>query len=544
MSTVSDSVLPRSIIAVLSVLLLILPFGLHFVSSSGSIIGSAADIPLLEGDSDVYEGVWHFWWVGRAASSGDDPRYTTLLEYPEGTTLAWQNIGWPDTWLILATGKSTTDPVAAYNLALLYGTLLTAAGAWWAAKRWGAGPAGALLAALALAWLPSRVAHLHQHYQIASIGYLLFSLGAAKAWLSEGKLRHAVLFTVTCILACLQSAYFAVIVPVGVAATLVMSTAELRGRSSRSLVIAAALLVSLAAAGFFYMTSPGAQAATPSVSWREAVYWAAEPQSWLLPSPYGLLGSVAGLPARFSWMSNSFDGVVTPGLTLLVLFCISIVRKRRWLFAGVVLVIAILSLGPELRFLGRPLGIPLPFRLLQLLPLVSVARAPSRFALLAGFFIALESGRFFEKLTGKWKGIVAALFLFELALPTLASVSGAIPSAYEGNGAQIGPVLEIPCSRQIRRYSLFQTADGRPRLCSFLARPEDDRLPEGLEVFSLEDSGVPREEDALESGASSIIYNRWMLGDSLREACDERFALLFTFAAPEDSVWIWRIEGE
>ena len=111
-------------------------------------------------------------------------------------------------------------------------------------------------------------------------------------------------------------------------------------------------------------------------------------------------------------------------------------------------------------------------------------------------------------------------------------------------GSPAGPVLEIPCSRQARRYSFFQTADGLPRLCSFLARPEDDRLPEGLEVFSLQGRGVRGEEDALESGASLTMYNRWMLGDSLREACDERFALIFGNAAPGDSVWPWRTQDE
>jgi len=532
----------RLLFAASTILLLLIPFLIHFIFNGEDIAGAPAENVVVSGDSDVYDCVWHFWWVGKALGMGVDPRFCPLTFYPEGATVAFQNIGWPDTWLMALTGLSENSPVSAYNLSILFGTILAACGAFWAAKQWGLNTVGCLFAALALAWLPSRIAHMGQHYQIASLGYLAFSLGAIRAWLTGGKAWQLILVVIFSLLACLESAYFAILGGFGLLASILLSFSEMDHRAYRICMVVFAFLATVLAAGAYFMTSPGLGGHTPSLSWREAVYWAAEPQSWLLPSPYGVLGRTLSIPAKFSWMSNSFEGVVTPGLTLLGIFVFSVVKRRKWLLAGLIGFLVLLSLGPELRIFGRPLGIPLPYRLILLAPLLDGARSPSRFALLAGFFIALEAGRYFSAVRLKWKFVLGSCLILELMLPSLTVLSGFIPEEYERMTESDGPVLEVPSSPHVRRYIFFQVSDGLPRLLSFMVRPGSSVIPENLAPFRLETSGIPDRQDALATGAKLIVYNRWMFSDREREIFDSRFSPLFEGFDTDDSLWIWRSE--
>ena len=125
-------------------------------------------------------------------------------------------------------------------------------------------------------------------------------------------------------------------------------------------------------------------------------------------------------------------------------------------------------------------------------------------------------------------------------MPALPSVSGAVPTEYHDLQTGEGPVLEVPCSPGIRRYSLFQTVDGRPRLMAFLVRSGGTAVPHDLEPFSLEWNGSPPDrEQALLTGAETIVYNRWMLSDSLRCRFDSIYSGVFGGFGREDSVVIW-----
>ncbi len=64
---------------------------------------------------------------------------------------------------------------------------------------------------------------------------------------------------------------------------------------------------------------------------------------------------------------------------------------------------AVLALGPSLHVLGETRfgsenwSVPLPYRWLQALPLVSVARVPARFALLTTLCLAVLAGLAIER---------------------------------------------------------------------------------------------------------------------------------------------------
>ena len=478
----------------------------------------------VKNDSDVYDHVWHFWWVSNALEKGIDPRYCDLIYPPAGLSLVYHHIGWFDTHFFAVTGISGADPVLSFNLSLLLGTLLTGLFGWYLARSWGADRYGALFTALALVWLPSRTAHLLQHYQLANCWALIAALWLCREYLRNKKRRYYLGFAAAMLAAAFQSPFHAIFAGIGVIATAFITRANWKRTSMLVLLV----IVVMVLYGAFVITSPG-DAGSPAMHWREAIYWSAEPQSFILPSPFGLLGEVTGLQQRASWMPNTYEGVVTPGLVILAAFAIIVWKKKRWRFAAVVLGLFLLSLGPELRIFGRPLGIPLPFRLMQGIPVLNGIRAPSRFAILGGVLAAVGAGMAFSMMKERLRALFMFLLLSEMTVLTLPLLSAEIPEECYG----ISPgstVLEIPCDRNVRRYALFQTSTGYVRQYSCLAR-----FPDFLE-------DLPEFPDIQEYG-DVIIYHRWLFEGVDRAYYDSIYTQYFPGSTADDSVWMFQQGG-
>ncbi len=183
---------PQALTAFAAALLLLsIPYASALMSSTELpvLIGEPHPDPLVLEDSDSYEGCWHFWWTARAISMGVDPRHCPLIYPPEGASLAYQHIGWIDTYIFALSGLGGSNPVLSYNLSLYAGTLLTALFGWLLARSWGLSPAAALLTALMIAWLPARTARVVQHYQLADCWTLTASLWLCRSWIKQGTLR-------------------------------------------------------------------------------------------------------------------------------------------------------------------------------------------------------------------------------------------------------------------------------------------------------------------------------------------------------------------
>ena len=497
-------------VSALAVILLVLPYVL--VLFEGGIIGIPFRDPSVEEDSDAYHNVWHFWWVGKSVGEGRDPRFCSAVYPPEGISLAFDHVGWFDT-LLFALAGSAGFPAEAYNLSLFMGTLLTAFFGWLLARSRGLDRFGALFTALALAWMPSRTAHLLQHYQLANMWTAVAALWLCSLYLKKGRTKYLLIYGVAVLAASLQSPFLALLVFLGTAAMVFLD-----GEWRRSFRLFAAWAVPAAAAALWLVTSPG-EKSNVAAMWQEAVYWAPEPQSFIIPSPFGFLSTAAGLPMRMSWMSNVAEGVVTPGLTVTVLMVLYVIRKRDWKLPAAVLFVWLLSLGPELRLLGRPLGIPLPFRALRELPFMDGIRAPSRLALAGTIMAVLAAGAFLKGLDTRWKYAILGMLAFEMAVLELHTLPEAVPQELQRVEAGAA-VTELPVDPTVRRYSYFQAKCGYTRSYSFQAR-----IPE------------INEEELLEEDSGRMVYHRWLFDAEEREALDRMLKDLFLESAFEDSVW-------
>ena len=514
---------------------IILPFSVYLLSGSEDLIGEEEVNTVLEGDSDVYDAAWHVWWVGHALSTGLKPFFCNLIFYPQGASIMLHNIGWPDTvfiWLLnsILTGLGTA---ASYNFILLLGSLFTYAAAYWFFREWGLSKSTALFAALAIVWLPARTAHMLQHYTIANISYVLVSLAAFRRYIRKKTYFSLIAGGLFILISGMESLYHLPLVTVGLAGTVFISGCEWKKSIFiLSTGLSAALLVIA-----FYAVS-GVEMSKACMSWREAIVWAAEPQSFFLPSPFGLVGRITDMPYRMSWMTNFSEGVVTPGLSIVVLMILGAIRTRKWKLIAVVIGISLFALGPELRLLGRPLGIPLPFRLFQLIPGVTGLRAPSRFALICGIFSVLAAFITIEGFSIKTRLITGGVVFFELLVPVFPVIDSSVPAVYE-EIAGTGPVLELPVVPLARRYIYFQTVDENPRFLAYLARPPGIDFSPDLDILMFDSGKIITESDLEATGAMSVIYNRWLFPDSQTNYYDSLYTGAFPDGQSCDSVWIW-----
>jgi len=504
------------ILLFLLVLCFLLPWIITAYAESG-VIGMYTELPdvILSNDSDIYDCLWHFWWSSFSLDNGLDPR-----SYG-GLTLAWHNMGWPDLFISYITGFG-------YNFILFLGSLFAGFAGYLLAREWGLGKPGALLSGFIIIWMPVRLIRMYQHYPIASIGFVLLTLFFIKRYFSTEKKVYFIWIFLFSGLAVTESLYHGFTIAVSWVISFFLSKKVKPSLFWKAGIIAGAGCI---IGSLWLFTSPNAFTVSPEKDWKEAVYWAAEPQSFFLPS-------FLGKPLLFDYMPNKFEGVVSPGLIVAILALYYCFLKKSWKSLLVVLGIILLSWGPLLKFRGIPTPVPLPFMVLAKLPWLSAARAPSRFAIITGIMAAIAAGAFIEKRKSKVFWLLTGLIIVEITPFKLNSIETTVPDFYSQR-ANPGLTLEIPASDRFRRYSLFEIADSSERIVKYLARNGEIQMSAVPQSLWWESQTKPTVEELFESGAETIIYNRWMFPDSIQNYYDSLYSNVFIDQFQGDSVWVW-----
>lgn len=493
------------------------------------LYGDPADT-VIRDDSDVYDAVWHFWWVRQAVFTGRDPMFCPVIYHPSGASLSLHNIGWTSTLALSGIGE---NPVASLNLSLFLGTLLTFGAAALLASQWGAGLEGAFLAGMIVSLMPSRVSHLYQHYMLAQIGWALLALYFFTELLSRRRgILPVLLFTS---LATLESFYHSLFVMVGAAAILVLRRSDYGWKNAVNAL--APVMAGIILAMVWFIPRHGPVHMDP-LDWREAVHWSGEPLSYLMPSSFGLAGTLWGLPLKYPWMPNAFEGQVSCGLTVLLLFGAICVKGRKPSLALVSMGVVLLSLGPLLKWNGTPLPVPLPWMLPARVPILAHARVPARLGMLLGTLAAVSAGVAWGRIRPHVRWPLFALIVFELFIPVFPVVSPAIPAACS---EARGPVLDLPAGNMVRITSFYQTAHRQNRLTAFLARGGSKAMElSGLSGLEMGDSTIVTDALLRRTTAETALYHRMILHLDQRSFYDSIYSPAFPGGTPADSVWVWR----
>jgi hypothetical protein len=331
------------------------------------------------------------------------------------------------------------DPVPLYNVAVL----LTLAFGGWAfhalvhaltGNRW-AGVLSGVLAAFGSHQLSHR-----PHINLLVIGWLALFLLGLHLIVGGSRIRGAILAGVSFSLSAQSSGYYGVSALVLGLLFAAFHWRALRDRRTFMALVAAATLAVVLTLPYVlaYMEVRAEQG---------------------LRRPIGMSVSMSFLPERdltslgyvYGRVLGSGGERLFPGLLTLALAAVALRRRRpeTAFYAGTVLVLLLVSLGPYLDLPG--VRIPLPYLALLKVPAFESMRHPYTFAAVATFLLSALAGFGWAALriaSRAWAGAVVVLIaVVETLVPPLdlKPIPPGLPAYYETlDGLPPGPILEVP----------------------------------------------------------------------------------------------------
>lgn len=349
-----------------------------------ALMGMAANWPTLPGDGrsmrqgDMTQMAWYLAWTPHALSNGNNPFHTTALNYPEGVNLA-QNTSAPVLGLLTAPLTLAVNPVASLNLLLWLAFPLSAAAMYFVLRRFGAWPPAAFLGGALYGFSPHVVNQSFNHLNLAFVPLPPLMLLALYETLRPGNPR-VIRWGVA--LACLSTAQFFISAEVAATTALTGLLATVIIACSRPRQVIPAIRRSLVAMGVAFAIM-AAFVVYPAWFMLNGLHTYDGP-AYAGGISADLMGTVAPTMnlrfhtdeamARGNALANgnvpengSYLGIPLIALiVLIVVVCWSVQWVR--LSAAMVVLLTILSWGPDVMIHNKPAGFTIPFAKLRELP--------------------------------------------------------------------------------------------------------------------------------------------------------------------------------
>jgi hypothetical protein len=379
-------------------LLVLVTVTLTYPVALGAVHG--ATLPGLK-DFDEFEYVWLMWWydaslVQRHVDPADLPFY-----YPMQTNQPLVTVT-PLGWLFAVPMVSLLGPIAAYNVFWLLNFVLCGYTAYLLALWLSRLRHAALIAGLIFAFYPGKMLHGLGHFGDMMIFvfplYVLFLLRLIQG---PNARRAAQFAAVTCLGLLIDFRHIGLFyLPLTVVILVYQALTDRRrllsGRFLKWAVLAAVgvTVVIAPVVGPFVLSSLGGQLGSLKEGGLDAS--SADLLSFALPPmTHPLLGQIPGLKQLMQtvWTQSLYiETALYLGVTAVALAIMGLIKRRRgaWLWAWVVMVGAILALGPRLKVAGQPVGsFPLPYAFLNRLPFYEWVRIPGRLDMMIKLALAM-----------------------------------------------------------------------------------------------------------------------------------------------------------
>ncbi|MDQ6694481.1 MAG: hypothetical protein M3014_08690 [Chloroflexota bacterium] len=593
----------------------------------------------IPGGGDAWHNIWNLWWVHEAlAVRHINPFQTDMLFYPAGANLYLHTLTFSAGLIALPLQVLGVTLITCYNIVLLLTFILAGYGAYLLCRyltgsRWASFVGGGIFA-----FSPYHFAHLLGHMNLASLQwipfYVLLLLRAAdipgSPPLEAQSYRHGqpmhdevtganrlggsspskmgianaagagallavnaytdLLYTVFLALFTFLFLFWRFVVP---------SERRYSVRNGVGLQ-QAALRMLVGGAVFVLIASPllvpalaEAQQPYAQQSLNETLIYSSDAMLAFTPSELHPIWGHAvshriGTFGTYLAQKGPSERVVFLGYTVLAL-ALYAARKLRanryvpfWLFTAAAT--WLLSLGPQLQLFGKgtlPLihvAIPLPYALLNKLPLFAIARTPSRLTVLTMLSLSVLASIAMTYLIGQARtrtqgfpvkarrrlfAISAGLpllILFEfLALPFPTVPPGWDVPIYSRIAAEPGrfALLELPI-RPVGDYMAYQTIHNKPIIGGFLARqppyPLLNHTPTLNYLLDTTDAASPvKQEVTGGTGLAAlrrlnvkyVIIHWWLLTAAQKKQMEAKLAALLgrpaDWSYPDNQVAAWQL---
>lgn len=309
---------------------------------------------------DQEQSIWFLAWSPTALELGQNPLLTDRLNAPNGANLMW-NGSIPLLGLLFSPITRAGGPIFAYNVAVLLAIALSGLAAFFALRRYTAGPLGPLVGGALYAFSPYVASHTVLHLNLINVWAPPLFVVLLDELVARRRYRATVIGAGLGVLGAIQLVTFEEVLATSALAGLVMvlvGAAVVRNRDAimdavRRLLwaalpgLAAFLLLGAfpLAVQFFGPQQIHGQVQPPAV-------FSTDLLNIVLPTDYTLLAPqpVTDITKEFSGLHHEATGYIgIPMLLVLGWIVIDRRRDRRILVAAVTgLALLVLSLGPEL----------------------------------------------------------------------------------------------------------------------------------------------------------------------------------------------------
>lgn len=463
---------------------------------------------------DNMRSLWSLWYGNLAINdAAHSLAFTRLIFFPDGVSLLFNDYSFYNLILSLPLQLLCNLP-AVYNILVLHSFVLAGPGAYLLCRYVTGSHLVSLFAGLIFAFCPTHIAHASHHLNIASIQFIpffiLYYVRAVRE--SDHRLRHLILSSIFYFLLITSSWTWGLLTGFFVAGTYIWLAASERRFWHRNGFNAAAvaILPSLIVLGP-WIGPMVAQALHGEhlVATGHNIY-VADLAALVIPPPFSTLGGLPGLEAiRARFTGNPWESVAYLGLANLILIAFTLRSKhpaKKALLAGSILFL-VLALGSQLHILGEILPVPLPYSLLEQIPVLNQMRSPARAMVFVYLGVSLLSAIGLQWLLRHWKAarfwpaVLLALFaLIEFGGIARNTTAVELPAAYAAVTAdpKATAIVDIPSSWSGNcRYMMYQTQHQLPIVQGLLPRRTGDALidelaftnPQLLE-FQLRTAGV------------------------------------------------------
>lgn len=444
---------------------------------------------LLGPPEDNLNDLWDSWYL----LVGHDPAHffrTSLLRFPEGTSLIYQSFAWPQLLAVFLLsrvfGTDLATLTALQNLTLLASFPLAGTGAFYLVRHFTRSTAGALIGGFVFAFNPSHVAHAMHHAGVSSIEFLpffaLFYLMAlerrSNLWLGLAALFYA-LSALSCWYYLFYCGYF-------MGFQLLYQRVR-DGAWPRGWVLEAPLRCAIWTAVLLSpLLVPMVLSARPSLYEGGGNDFVADLSAYFTFPPEHLLSTFGqDLYRRFTgypWEATVYLGLVN--LAVLVWVCIRTGLARSslgfYVFFGMIF-FAILASGEALHVAGTVTFIHLPDALLDKLPFLANVRSPSRIIVFTYLFLAIGIGYAVATALREHRPIVHAavaaiavligLDFYPAHVPVTSTACPKGIAVLKSDPERGFGVFDLPISYAAEdTYMLDQICDGRPLIVGVTAR--------------------------------------------------------------------------
>ncbi len=387
-------------------------------------------------EGDGVQNLWNIWHFRRAITSLSNPYFSSMIHFPEGTSLAAHTLS-PVNAVLGVILESVLNPFQAFNLMIIIAVVTSGLAAFLLAWHFCRSYWPSMLAGFVYAFSGFMTLHLHSHINVISLEWLPLLLLFWHRLLIKPRCVTAALAALFFILnfySDLYYAFYAVLLIFIFSAAVLVKRGEDFSFTRRSLApIFLFVIVSAAATSpfllylFHGMTNAFASADKTIVSgfadMHDPVKYSSSLFSFFIPGPlnnwfYKQLTIGEGLGTGFIGLSVwilILAGFVWKGRREDLHLNNAVSNKLMVFWLLVMIVFLSLSLGPTLHFVNSPISFPMPYSLLtKLIFITNLGGVPDRMmaiAILAASMLCALSLTKIEKTVKRPALAIAIVFI-------------------------------------------------------------------------------------------------------------------------------------